>query len=123
MLNDLINQLIEIRRQRTELAVQDKALVLKATTLEGDIMHAMTEAGTFRASSEAGHSVNMVKKMHPAISDWAEFYKYVSESGSFDLLQKRLSSTAFKDRWNSGAAIPGATSAEVWELSITTSRK
>lgn len=123
MLNDLIDQLVEIRRQRADLSAQDKLLVQKAAALEGDIMHAMTEAGTFRAASAQGHSVSMHKKVHPAISDWTEFYKYVSETGSFDLLQKRLSSTAFKDRWNSGDAIPGATSAEVWELSITTSRK
>ena len=122
-ISELINQLVEVRRQRTDLAANDKKLVAQASVLEKDIMHAMTEAGTFRAASDTGHTINMQKKTHPAVDDWAAFYAFITETGSFDLLQRRLSSTAFKDRWAAGQAIPGITSAEVWELSINSSHK
>lgn len=122
-LSELINQLVDIRNERTELSKQDKALSEKASKLEGDIMHAMNEVGTFRASSDFGHSVSMVKKTHPTVVSWPEFYTYLSETKNFDLLQKRLSSPAFRDRWDQGEAIPGASSSEVWELSTMQSRK
>ena len=122
-LSELINQLVNIRQQRSELAKQDKELVQQASQLEADIMHAMNEAGTFRASSDIGHSVSMVKKVHPTIVDWDAFYTYLSETKNFDLIQKRLSGPAFRDRWEQGVAIPGASSSEVWEISTTQSRK
>lgn len=122
-ISDLINSLVEVRQQRAQLAVQDKELVQKATQLEADIMHAMTEAGTFRAASDVGHTVNMAKKVHPTIVSWDDFYNYLAETRNFDLIQKRLSGPAFRDRWDQGVAIPGASSSEVWELSISQSRK
>lgn len=122
-ISDLINSLVDIRKQKSDLAAEIKALTEKETSLESDIMHAMTEAGTFRAASDVGHTVNMAKKVHPAIVDWNDFYAYVAETKNFDLIQKRLSGPAFRDRWEQGVAIPGASSSEVWELSITQSRK
>jgi hypothetical protein len=121
-ISQLIDEFVELKRQRTALAADDKILSGRQQVLEADIMQKMAEAGTFRAASEHGHTCNLTKKTHPAIVDWNEFYKFVAESGSFDLLQKRLSAPAFRDRWNEGQAIPGAGSSEVWDLSITTSR-
>ena len=119
----LIEQYVGIKNQRSQLAAQDKELSQQATKLQADIMHAMSEAGTYKAATAGGHSVSMVKKVHPAIVDWTEFYNYVAETGNFDLLQKRLSAPAFRDRWDAGTPIPGAGSTEVWELSISQSRK
>ena len=122
-LSELINQMVELQSQRKNLADQDSALSKQLSQLEADIMHAMSTAGTFKSASDAGHSVTMAKKLHPTITDWNEFYGYVTKTNSFDLLHKRLSSTAFKDRWEAGETIPGSTTAEVWGLSVTKSRK
>ncbi len=122
-ISTLINSLVDIRKQKADLAAQIKELNTTEAGLEKDIMHAMTEAGTFRAASDVGHTVNMAKKVHPAIVNWEDFYAYVAETKNFDLIQKRLSGPAFRDRWDQGVAIPGASSSEVWELSITQSRK
>lgn len=122
-IDELINQYVAIKTKRAELAQQDKELSQQASKLQADIMHAMSEAGTYKAATAEGHSVSMVKKTHPAITDWNEFYKYVAETGNFELLQKRLSAPAFRERWDTGTPIPGAGSTEVWELSISQSRK
>lgn len=122
-ISTLINSLVDIRKQKADLAAQIKELNTTEASLEKDIMHSMNEAGTFRAASDVGHTVNMAKKTHPAIVNWEDFYAYVAETKNFDLIQKRLSGPAFRDRWDQGVAIPGASSSEVWELSITQSRK
>lgn len=122
MISDLINQWVEAKKERADLAAQDKILIKKQAQLEADIMKLMSEAGTFRAASDAGHTVNMRKQSMPTVTDWATFYDYVSQTKEFDLLQKRLAITAFRDRWNAGTAIPGVESADVWDLSIHTQR-
>lgn len=122
-LSEIINKLVEVKAQRTELAKKDEDLGKQIATLERDLMHAMNEAGTMKAASDLGHSVSMSKNKHPTITDWDKFYAYVTTTNSFDLLHKRLSSTAFKDRWEAGEEIPGSSIAEIWGISITKSRK
>jgi len=122
-LSELINQLVEVKQQRADLALQDSDLSKQAAQLEADIMHAMSEAGTTKAASEAGHSVTMSKKSVPVITDWESFYEYVSQTKSFDLLHKRLSSTAFKDRIEHGEQVPGSSITELWGINLTKSRK
>lgn len=122
-LSELINQMVAKQSERKSLSDQDSALAKEIAQLEADIMHAMSSAGTTKAASDVGHSVTMAKKVHPTITNWDEFYGYVTKTNSFDLLHKRLSSTAFKDRWEAGEIIPGSTTAEVWGISVTKSRK
>jgi len=122
-LTELIEQLVEIRRKRTDIASQDSELSKQASQLEADIMHLMSEVGTTKAATETGHSVIMAKKSVPVITDWDAFYSYVQQTKSFDLLHKRLSTTAFKDRAENGEQIPGSSITELWGITLTQSRK
>jgi hypothetical protein len=122
-LTELIEQLVEIRRKRTDIASQDSELSKQASQLEADIMHLMSEVGTTKAATETGHSVVMAKKSVPVITDWDAFYSYVQQTKSFDLLHKRLSTTAFKDRAENGEQIPGSSITELWGITLTQSRK
>ena len=123
ILTELIEQLVEIRRKRTDIASQDSELSKQASQLEADIMHLMSEVGTTKAATETGHSVVMAKKSVPVITDWDAFYSYVQQTKSFDLLHKRLSTTAFKDRAENGEQIPGSSITELWGITLTQSRK
>jgi hypothetical protein len=122
-LTELIDQLVEVKRKRADISQQDIELSHKAAQLESDIMHLMSEVGTTKAASESGHSVTMSKKIVPSITDWDAFYEYVQQTKSFDLLHKRLSTTAFKDRAENGEQIPGSSMTELWGISLTQSRK
>ena len=122
-LSELINQLVEVKNQRADLANTDSDLSKQAAALESDIMHAMSEVGTTKAASDSGHSVTMSKKSVPVITDWDAFYAYVSQTKSFDLLHNRLSTLAFKDRIEQGELIPGSSTTELWGINLTKSRK
>lgn len=122
-LSELINQLVEVKRQRTAIAAQDQELSRVAATIEADIMHNMAENGLTKAASDSGHSVTVAKKQVPSITDWDLFYEYVQQTKSFDLLHKRLSSTAFKDRAENGEQIPGSSVTELWGVTVYQSRK
>lgn len=43
----------------------------------------------------------------PTPEDWTKVYAYIRKSGDFDLLHKRLSTTACRERWADNVVIPG----------------
>jgi len=121
-ISELIDEIVRVKAERESLNTISAELTSKLVRLEKDLMEAMASAGTTKAASNAGHSCKMEQKVYPTIKDWNAFYKYVSETGSYDLLHKRLSNTAFRDRWAAGEEIPGTSSSSIWEVSITKSR-
>jgi hypothetical protein len=116
-ISDLINQFVEVKALKESLNEQVKACNEKLATIEADIMTQMSNAGISQAASEKA-SCTMRQSTHPAIEDWAAFYDYVRENGAFELLHKRLSSAAFKERWEAGEVVPGTSKTSLWELSV-----
>ena len=116
-LKELIDMYVETKNEREDLSAQVKEKTEKLTRLEGDIMALMSDAGISKAGSDKA-SCTMKMSKHPAIDDWNQFYGYVAQTGQFELLHKRLSSTAFRERWEAGEVIPGTSVSEVWELTV-----
>lgn len=50
---------------------------------------------------------------------WPDFFAYVANTGSFDLLQKRLADRAVADRMEEGVKIPGVENMKVKKISLT----
>jgi len=61
------------------------------------------------ASGVAGKvaRVTAVPKDTPVVNDWAKLEAYIKRTSSFDLLQRRLSDSAVKARWDAGKEVPG----------------
>lgn len=116
-IKDLIDQYVETKAHKEQLTADIRTANEKLATLEKDIMSLMSQAGITQAASDKA-SLTMKQARHPAIDDWQAFYEYVAHTGQFELLHKRLSSTAFRERWEAGEAIPGTSVSEVWELSV-----
>jgi hypothetical protein len=100
------DKLFELRNKRLagqklvdEVEAEEKAL--KAYIIEN--------LPKSEASGVAGKlaRVTVVTKQVPQVKDWDAFYKYVKKTGSFDLMQKRLTDAAIKERWEAGKEIPG----------------
>lgn len=49
---------------------------------------------------------------------WNKVFAYVKKNDAFDLLQKRINNSAFRDRIEAGEKIPGTTSVTVINLSV-----
>jgi hypothetical protein len=116
-IKDLIDEFVSIKGQREALTAQASALTKKLALIEADIMEQMAGQGISKAASDKA-SVTMRLATHPTITDWGTFYNYVAETKQFELLHKRLSSTAFKERLAAGEAIPGTAMSESYELSV-----
>ena len=51
--------------------------------------------------------VTVVTKPVPRVEDWPKFYAYVAKTKAFDLLQRRLTDAAVRERWEAGDKLPG----------------
>jgi hypothetical protein len=116
-LSELIDEFVETKNRREVLQNRVTACTERMAVLEKDIMKTMSDAGITQAGSDKA-SCHMREKQQPAIEDWSQFYDYVAKTNQFELLHKRLSSTAFKERWDAGENIPGTKAISVWDLRI-----
>lgn len=53
--------------------------------------------------------VSLIIKDVPQVEDWDKLRKYIVKTGSWDLLQKRVSSQAVELRWDDDKQVPGVT--------------
>lgn len=51
--------------------------------------------------------------------DWPAFWEYCKENNGHDLIQKRVSITAVRARWEEGVDVPGLEEFELDDLSLT----
>jgi hypothetical protein len=100
------DKLFELRNKR--LAEQKKVdeIAAEESALKNHIIENLPKS---EASGVAGKlaRVTVVTKQIPQVKDWDAFYKYVKKTGSFDLMQKRLTDAAIKERWEAGKEVPG----------------
>lgn len=116
-MNDLINEFVGLKAQREDLSEQSKKLTQRMAAIEAAIMEQMSTAGVSQISSDRA-SCTMRQVKRPVIKDWGMFYAHVAETKQFELLHKRLASTAFSERWEAGETVPGTDVSSVWELSV-----
>ena len=53
-----------------------------------------------------------------AVKDWDKLYAYILKNKAWDLLQKRASATAFRERWDDKVVVPGVEAFTVIKLSL-----
>lgn len=72
------------------------------------------------ASGVAGKlaRVTAITKEVPQVEDWTIFYKHLKKTGQFELIGKRLSDTAIRERWEAGKEVPGIKHFTVVTLSL-----
>ena len=100
------DKLFELRNKRLTEQKKVDEIAAEETALKNHIIENQPES---EASGVAGKlaRVTVVTKQVPQVKDWDAFYKYVKKTGSFDLMQKRLTDAAIKERWEAGKEVPG----------------
>jgi hypothetical protein len=102
----LADKLLALRTARLKLMAEVK----KISEIERDGTDALVamlkgQNATSIAGKHAGFSFSKVPV--PKINDWDLFYKYVKRHSAFELLQRRVTTSAFRERWEAGTSIPG----------------
>lgn len=100
------DRLYQLRQKRLEMQKEVGKVAAEESALKEHIINTLPKS---EASGVAGKlaRVTVVTKEIPKVEDWDAFYKYVKKTGNFDLMQRRLTDAAVKERWEAGKEVPG----------------
>lgn len=109
--------LFTTRQARLEIQKQVDAHAKMETILRE---HLINELPKGEASGIQGKlaRASVVLKVKPTVEDWPALYAYVKKTGNFDMLQRRLSDTAVKERWEDGKEVPGVGKFQYADVSV-----
>jgi len=117
-LGQRIDKLYELRAQR--LAGQKKVDELKVQEdIEKVKISDLLKANGMARSSGMVATASRTSKLVPVPTDWDSIFNWMSQTQSYDIVQRRLSTTAWLARHEDGILVPGTESNEVWDLSLT----
>ena len=114
----LIQECFELRQKRLALQREVDAMEQKEKDMLYDIQKQMTTAGHDDWAYN-GYHVHVEPKTAPSAKDWPTILNFIRTTGQLDLLQKRLTESAVKARWDSGVDVPGIDKIVKYSVTIT----
>lgn len=117
-LGTAIDKLYELRSQRLDVEKVVKTMKSDELALRVHIKQMLDSINLDGAKGSAATAA-VITSVDPAAKDWLQIYEFIRENDAFDMLQKRLSSMAVKERWESGILVPGIEKFDNWDLCIT----
>lgn len=116
---DLLWSLREERKAAEAVAAEIKE---KESAVEAHLMNNFDKSGLDGAKGKFGLAT-LKHSTVADVTDWPTFYAYIQKNKAWDLLQKRPSITAIRERWNANKDIPGVKPKEIVTLSLTQVKK
>lgn len=112
---DLLYQLRESRiiAQRAVDAIEVDEKLLKE-----HIINNLPKSDMTGASGKLAN-VKVVTKEVPRVDDWDQLHRYVVDNQAWELMHKRVSDGAVKERWDAGVEVPGVGRFKAVTLSVT----
>lgn len=117
-MGETIDLLFSLREDRKVLEAQIKVIAEKEGALEAHLMTNFDKAGLDGAKGKFATAA-LKRSTVGDVQDWPALWEYVRKNKAYDMIQKRLSVTAARERWDAGKQIPGVEPKEIVTLSIT----
>lgn len=117
-LSEKVNQYIDLRAKRLKMEGEAEIVHEQERKVRAEILEALKTSGAGGIAGKT-HRAEVVRKTTPQVADWSMLYEYIKENNAFELIQRRLSNPAVKERWDDKVEIPGVVPVEVDDLSVT----
>lgn len=105
-INELIEERAKVKQSMDSLNRELKVLRETQDQLDVLLLKKMDAEGLSRTANQQA-SVSINEDTVPDVTDWEEVYQHVIATGDFSLIQRRVSSTAYKELLKLGEAVPG----------------
>ena len=112
-LNTLLDELASIRGEIKSLQEQEKVLKLRQNDLDSEIIR--------QGLDQIANDVCTVPKkidVVPTVEDWDVVHQHILDTKQFELLQKRMSATAWRELLQMGQAVPGVKATELTKINF-----
>lgn len=116
-LNDLLNELAEEKEKLKGIQNLEKAYKSKINELEGHIIYQLETQGVDRTGNDVC-TVSIKKETVPTVEDWDAVHQHIIDTGQFELLQKRMSATAYRELQQLGQNVPGVKATELTRINF-----
>lgn len=113
-----IDTLHALREKKTKAERVVDAVKKLIDETEQVVMTALKEAGLESARGKKLQAT-LSPRSYPQIEDYEKLVTHIKKTGAFELLQRRLSSTAVRERWDQKQVVPGVIAFRTTELSLT----
>lgn len=102
----MINKLALLREQKAKLG---KTLIELESNLSKAVDACLKEFNNQELEGAEGKTIriSVVNTPLPTVKNWPKLYKYITKTGEFDLLHKRISRDAWNQRNNEKKKVPG----------------
>lgn len=91
------DKLYKLREKRYELSRQIKEIEAEEAEIKDYIINNLSKQESNGVSGKIAN-VRVKTENVPVVEDWEAFYKYVSRTKSFDMLQRRINTKAVRER-------------------------
>jgi len=105
-MNTKIQEILGIKDVIKDLNKQVADLKKQQQAAEIEMMELLDEQGVTGTRTKM-FTVTITEAPQPTVTDWDELYKFISKNEAFGLLQRRVSSTAYREYVNAEEVVPG----------------
>jgi hypothetical protein len=108
----------EVRELRLAMQKIVDAVKERETEIKEHIINELPKSQNTGAAGKR-YRAQVVTKDVPTLKDWDALTAYMTRTGRFDLIYKRLADKPVKDLWEAGEAVPGVEKFKAVDVSIT----
>ena len=116
-MDDLLKDLNNSKESLRELQSQEKTLKQSINELESRIILNLENQGVDRIGNDVC-TVSIKKEIVPTVEDWDSVHQYIIDTNQFELLQKRMSATAYRELQQMGQEVPGVVATELTRINF-----
>ena len=116
-LNDLLAETAKVRNQIKVVQSEEKLLKSQQRELESQISIRMQEQGLDKISNDIC-TISLKNEIVPTVEDWDQLHEHITDTNQFELLQKRVSATAYRELIAAGIDVPGVKSTELTRINF-----
>jgi len=116
-MDELLTDLTEVRMNLKNLQEKERGFKSRKMELEAKIVSTLKQQGIDRVGNDKC-TLSIKEEIVPTVQDWDEVYKYLIQTKQFELIQKRMSATAFRELLQMGLSVPGVKATELTRVNF-----
>ena len=116
-ITDLLTELAKTKGEIKNLQEAEKLYKKTQRELESQIVIRMQEQGLDKVSNDLC-TISIKQEIVPTVENWDEVHEHIVKTNQFELLQKRMSATAYRELITLGMDVPGVKSTELTRVNF-----
>jgi hypothetical protein len=117
-----VDQLYKLRAERLKVQKKAEELGSNETALRDHILNTFSKDNIEGAKGKLA-TAGISRRTVANVEDWDQLYKYVLKNKAFDLLQRRVNDSAYRERLEQNEVVPGLKPFQVVTLSLSKASK